>query len=264
MKLKQLLLFVLCLGAFACSTESTNTQEEPTNDNTLVKKIVFDAGTADEYPVNYNYDGNKLTSVDYGGGYKNVYTYDANDNLIKDEYFEANELSASIALEYSTDNKINKFTETFLEPSGLNDRQYEYIFNYNNDGTITMEVYVNYNNTSFELDETETITFEGMNLKEISYDDGFTITYAYDDKNNAFKNIHAIEVLNILSENEFGAFIPGTTNNITSYVESGAFAGNENDTYEYTYNDQNYPITGTITFQYGSYSEVSTIDFYYE
>lgn len=265
MKLKHILLFTSCITLFACSTESSTTEEE-TNDPTLLKKIVFNIGTADEFTDTFNYNGNKLTSVDYEDNSKNVYTYDDNDFLIKDEYFEEGTLVASVALEYNSDDQIASYTETFSESSGLDDRQYRKVFTYNNDGTLTNEVYVNYSNTGFELSWTETIILEGNNIAEISDDEGYNISYTYDDKNGAYKNIHAIEILNILSENEFGALIYGNTNNIASYVESDTSSSfYYNDTYEYTYNDENYPKTCIYTSQYDNQEEdVETIEYFYE
>lgn len=267
MKFKQLLLIAMSIIAFSCSTESVDNQEEETTDSTLLKKIVYNKGTSDEYTEVFNYiDGNKLKSVDAGDGYKNVYTYDENNNLVKDEFFESGKLIASVVLEYNSDKKIAKYTETFFEGSGLDDRQYEKVFTYNNNDTITNEVYVNYSNSGFELGWTETITLDGKNIAEILHDNGYKITYKYDGKNNAFKNIHSIEVLNILSENEFGSIIYGNTSNILTYVESDtSISDNYNDKYEYTYNENNYPITCTYTSIYGNGSEdIETIEYFYE
>ncbi|MFH4965267.1 hypothetical protein V8G69_09720 [Gaetbulibacter sp. M235] len=270
MKLNQFLLFTLCLTFFACSTESTDTpEEENPADNTLLKKIIYNKGTVDEYSETYNYNGNKLISVvgtDGSEEWKNVYTYDDNDNLIKDDYFDADGHIASVVLEYNSENKIATYTETFLESSGLGDRKYKSVFTYNNDGTLTNKVYVSYSNSDFELGWTETITLNGKNIAEIADDEGYKISYGYDDKNGMFKNIHAIEVLNILSENEFGAYIYGNTNNIVSYVESDtSISGNYNDKYEYTYNEKNYPKTCIYTSQYGNgYEDIETIEFFYE
>ncbi len=266
MKLKHILLFTSCITFFACSTESSTSEEEETNDSTLLKKIVYDIGTADEYTETLNYNGNKLTSVDYGDNSKNVYTYDDDNYLVKDEYFNEGTLEASVALEYNSDDNIASYTETFFESSGLSDRQYKKMFTYNNDGTVTNEVYINYSNSGFELSRTETIILDGGNIVEISDGEGYSISYTYDDKNGAFKNIHAIEILNILSENEFGALLYGNTNNIASEIESDtSISDNYNNIYEYTYNENNYPITCIYTAQYGDQEDdVETIEYFYE
>lgn len=267
MKLKQILLFTLCITFFACNTEPVNNPEEEqeTTDNTLVKKIIYNKDTADEYIEIFYYDGNKLISVDAGDGDKSVYTYE-NDNLVKDEYFDGGILNASVTLEYNADETLASFIETFFEDSGLDDRQYKHVVTYNNDGTITNEIYGNYDNTGFELDYIETIILDGENIAEISDEDGFKTSIEYDDKNNAFKNINAIEILNILSENEFGALIYGNTKNIISYLESdSSTSDNYNDSYEYTYNEKNYPISSIYTSKYGDDIEnIETIEYFYE
>jgi len=87
MSLKQFFIFGIIIFIFSCNTEPTDAPYEETNDSTLLKRIIYNKDTADEYSETFNYNGNKLISVDYGDGSKNVYTYE-NDNLIKDEYFQ--------------------------------------------------------------------------------------------------------------------------------------------------------------------------------
>ncbi len=269
MNLKHLLLLIFCVGLFNCETESTDPLEpEMETDNTLIKRIVFNEGTSDEYTEVYSYtDGNKLMSVDDGFGFKNEFTYDG-DFLVKDNAFINGELAASVDIVYNSDEKIASYTETFFEPSGLDDRKFRNDFTYNNDGTLTNKHYVNFSNSGFELDYTETIILDGngKNIIEISDNDDYKVSYTYDDKNNAFKNIHAIEVLNILGENEFGAIIYGNTNNIISLVENGTpGSGLYNDKYEYTYNENNYPKTCIYKSSYdGVPEDIETLTFYYE
>tara|TARA_R110002049_G_scaffold1498_1_gene11613 strand:- start:39725 stop:40480 length:756 start_codon:yes stop_codon:yes gene_type:complete len=247
---------------FCFSTESTDPDDD--TDNTLVKKIVYDKGTDSEYTETFNYDGNKLISVDNGDGWKNVYTYE-NDNLVKDECFVDDVLQASVTLDYNLDEKIATYTETFTEDSGLGDRKIKHVFTYNNEGTITDEVYISYLNTDFELDRTKIITLNGKNISKIA-DGTYSTTYTYDDKNGAFKNIHAVEVLNILSENEFGSLIYGNTNNMTSFIENDTnTSDNYNNTYEYTYNDKNYPKIGVYKSVYGGIEDdIENVEFFYE
>ena len=279
MKLNYLLLITLCVTLIACNTETIDAvdeeieeieeveETEETTDNNLIKRIVYNKDTAEEYTDTFNYDGNKLTSVDYGDGYKNVFVYDEKNNIVKDEYYSENVLAAYTVLEYDTENKLTKFTETFLEPSGLDDRQYENVFTYNNDGTITKEVYVDYSNSGFELSWTETIIFNNKNITNVKdNDDSTEYIYTYDDKKGMFENIYAIEILNQLSENEFGPYIYGNTNNITSNIEK--YENHESgDLTEYTYGDDGYPETALYKSIYDGVideDQTETIDFFYE
>ncbi|WP_242206199.1 hypothetical protein [Aestuariivivens insulae] len=275
MKLNLQLLLVLSCLILSCNIEPVNsegdlseTQDEPT-DGILLEKIIHDKGTPNEYTETFNYNGNKLMSVvgtDGSEEWKNVYTYDNNDNLVKDDFFDADGHIASVVLEYNSNGKVASYIENFFEPSGLSDRKYKKIFTYNNDGTITNKVYVDYLNSGFELKWTETITLNEKNIIKILDDDGYKIDYTYDNKNNAYKNIHAIEVLNILSENEFGSIIYGNTHNVIKYVESdSSISDNYNDTIEYTYNEKNYPKTAIYTSKYGNQiEEVYTMDYFYK
>ena len=274
MKLNYLLLIAFCITIFACNTESIDSNDEeipeeteqPT-DGILIKKIVYNEGTTDEYTDTFNYDGNKLLSVDYGDGYKNVFTYDENNNIIKDEYFSDNKLTAYTELEYDNENKLTKFTEIFLPSSGLDDRQYENIFTYNNDNTLTKEVYTDYSNSGFEFSWTETILFDNKNITNVKHNDDSTeYVYTYDNKKGMFENIHAIEILNLLSENEFGPYIYGYTKNITSNIEK--YENHESgELTEYTYNEDDYPETAIYKSIYEGLideDQTETIEFYYE
>ncbi len=262
MKLNQALLFALCITFLNCSTESSGNPDEENMDSTLLKKIVYNKDTDDEYTEIFNYDGNKLTSIDYGDNTKNVYTYDDNNHLVRDDFFSEGVLEATVILDYNVNEKVATFTETFFETSGLSDRKYKHDITYNNDGTFTDVVSVSYSNAEFESHRTETITLDGgNNISKIkTEDDDFQISITYDDKNNMFKNVHAIEVLNILSENEFGALIYGNTNNMTSYTESGASFNNK-ETFEFVYNEKGYPISA-ISTSIGESDD--TLEFIYE
>lgn len=267
MKLKQVLLFTLCITFFGCSSESDGepNPNPDSEDSTLIKRIVYNGGTEYEYTETFNYDGNKLTSLDYGDDTKNIYTYN-NGNLVKDDYFLEGILQASTSLQYNSNGKLSTYIETFYEASGLGDRKYKHNIVYNNDDTITNEVYVSFSGSDFELDYTETITLNKKNITKIADNEENEINYSYDTKNGVFKNIYAIEVLNILSENEFGALIYGNTNNVTSYIESDSDSSdNYNDRYEYVYNDKDYPKTGIYTSEYGTIDEdIETLEYFYE
>lgn len=267
MKFKQLLLIAMSVIAFSCSTESVDNQEEETTDSTLLKKIVYNKGTSDEYTEIYNYiDGNKLASIDAGDDYKSVYTYE-DDKLVREDTYFDGELSAYVTIEYNSEDKLAKLIEYWFESSGLSKRAYKQIFTYNNDNTITREVFRGDHSSQTEISYTETISFSGKNISRLKHhDDSIEYIRTYDNKNGMFKNVYAIDILNILSENEFGPYIFGNTNNITSDIES--YNNNENEEItEYTYNDNGYPKTAIIKYNYyGTIDEslTDTVDYFYE
>ncbi|ULC58091.1 hypothetical protein MBM09_09180 [Flaviramulus sp. BrNp1-15] len=271
MKLNYFLLITLCLTLFACSTESTDTPNEETPEETeqptdgiLLKRIV-ETYEGETYTTTFTYDGNKLITYDEGDGWKNIFTYE-DEKLVREDQFAENELNAYVILEYNTDGSLSNFREYFLEPSGLGGIVTKNIFEYNTDNTITQTIYRGDATSQTDFSHTYIITMQNDNIKSI-VDSHDSYSYEYDDKNGVFKNIHNIEILNILSENEFGALIFGNTNNV---INANDFEGSDeyNETYEYTYNDNSYPVSATWTSTYdgsfGSYEDVSTIEFFYE
>ncbi|HEX9601734.1 MAG TPA: hypothetical protein VF985_09600 [Mariniflexile sp.] len=262
MNLKHILLFGIFIAFFSCSTDSTDNPDEETDDSTLLKQTIETDSEGEVYTTNFTYDGNKLISVISDGGYKNIYTYE-NDNLVREDQYIEGELVAYVILEYNSEGKVSIYTESFLEASGLSPRKYKHIFTYNDGGTITNEVYTSYSDSEFELDWTEIITLDGKNIIKVDSSDD-TISYTYDNKNGAFKNIHAIEVLNLLAENEFGSLIYGNTNNATSIkYEYSSYVNIE--TNEFSYNDNNYPKKSIYKdFYDGSIQYETTIEYFYE
>ncbi|MDO5980712.1 hypothetical protein [Flavivirga spongiicola] len=260
---KSTLLFALCMVLFSCSSESTDNTNEPTNDSTLLKKTIETDSDGEKLTTNYTYDGNKLTNVIYDDGSKNTYTYE-NDKLIREDQFLEGELAAYITLEYNADKKVASFTEFWLEPSGIEGLVYKHVLTYNNDNTITNKVYRGDINSQTDLSVTQTITLDGKNITEIKDDNAgeYKLLYSYDNSNGIFKNIHAIEVLNLLSQNEFGAYINGNSNNVTSFIESSTSPNEFNkETFEYTYNNSGYPIAAKSYFD----GELDgSIEYFYE
>tara|TARA_R110002050_G_scaffold97971_2_gene203620 strand:+ start:5901 stop:6704 length:804 start_codon:yes stop_codon:yes gene_type:complete len=267
MKFKQILLFTLCITFFACSTESTENpdEKEETEDSTLLKKTIETDSDGITETTIYTYDGNKLISVDYGDGWKNVYTYE-NEKLVREDQYADNESVAYLTLEYNTNGKLSSIKEFFLEPSNLNGA-HKYILKHNNDNSINIEIYSGDFNSQTNLFTTYTFSYNGKNIFKIEDDDISSPEYynaIYDSKNGMFKNVNAIDVLNIITElSEFSAPLYGSTNNPTSIA--GIYHQESLDTFEYTYNDNNYPKTATYQDSYqGSINYTATIEYFYE
>ncbi|CAH8286351.1 hypothetical protein EV196_106265 [Mariniflexile fucanivorans] len=262
----QLLLFTLCITIFSCSTESLDNSEKETTDSTLLKKVIYDKDTEDEYIVTYSYDENKLTKLEGEDGYKNVYTYEG-DLLVKEESFLDGELGAYVTLEYNSVGVLVQYKEYWLDSSGLPESTYKHVLTYNSDKTITNDVYTGDHNSQTELYFTELISFDGKNISKLKDNDNVTeYLYSYDDKNGMFKNVHAIEVLNLLSQNEFGPYIMGNTNNIT--IDKEIYDQQSNHTTsEYIYNENDYPVSAINKYYNNGVldeQQTETINFYYE
>ena len=267
MKLQLTLLYFLAFIVLSCSTESTDTPDTPDdNDGVLIKKIIYNKGTSDEYTETYNYNGNKLISVDESDGYKTVYSYE-NDLLVKEENFFGGILGEYTTIEYNSEKKVIKLTEFWLEASGINGRTYEHRITYNDNNTFTDILYGKDLDTDFILWSTSLFSHEGKNITKIADDDGYELIFTYDDKNGIFKNIHQVEVLNLLSNNEFGSLIYSNTNNVTSFIEKddGRIEHYSKENYIYTYNDNGYPKNAILKSESdGETEEDETIEYLYE
>lgn len=267
MKLQQILLGTLTLIFLSCSTESTDSEDnKENNNNTLIKKIVYDLGTDEEEEGIFNYiDGNKLVSIDFGIENKSIYSYGDDGKLVKEEVYLEGELAVSVSLEYDGE-RLVKMLERWFEPTGIDERTLKHLYTYNDNGSITNNIYIGDHISQTEIFYSETIHYNNENIVRIKEIDGATeYNYSYDNKNGAYKNIHAIDILNILSENEFGPFILGNKNNITRSLETYENESSE-EIYEYTYNENGFPKSAVLKFYTdGVLDEESTqtINFYY-
>lgn len=261
---------MLCIAVFSCSSESTETpneEEQNNTDNTLLKRMVetYDGETS---TTTFTYDGNKLITYEESDGWKNVYTYE-NNKLVREDQYVDYELNAYLILEYNANGQLSSFKEYFLEPSGLGESVNNYILTHNNDNTISIDMYYGDENSQDEFYGTYTYYLNEKNISKIeSSVSSWSLTFNYDDKNGMFKNVHDIEVINITSQTEFGAYyIRGNTNNSLSRIDTDEY-GAATEAYEYTYNTNGYPKTATFTDSYegnmGTNEYVSTIEFFYE
>lgn len=258
MKLKQILLYALCTVTMACSKDSADKPEEP-NDSTLIKKIVYNEGTTDEETKVFTYEGNKLTTATHNYT-KNNYKYE-NDKLIRVDLFNNNKNEGYITIEYNAEGRIANYTEVLLNISKLGKLIYKSYFTYSGEKISTQKIYKEETNSEEKLLYTYTFTHNNKNYAKKS-DGDYEESFEYDDKKGVFRNIHSIEILNILSFTEFGLKIRGIANNVTRFVEKYNTRVGSDETYKYTYNSNDYPETAIAT--YIPYNETETIKYYYE
>ncbi len=262
MKLKQFLLIALSITFFTCNTESVDNPDEETTDSTLIKKIVYDKGTSDEYTATFNYDGNKLISVDAGDGYITKYIYE-NDKLVRINDLESNDLHAYVTIQYNIDEKIGSYI-IFFEKD--NDHAEKHIFTYNSDNTMTESVYYGTYAVQETFSYSSIITFEGKNIMNEKWDDDdIEYIYTYDDKKGALRNIQHIDIINLISVDFGGLAEYGSVNNVTSLKEIQDGTVNYFDEYEYIYDNNGYPKTSIYkTESRWGPEEDTTMDYFYE
>lgn len=245
MKLKQILLFALCISFFACSTESSSNDDEKENndDSTLLTKITEKVIGGDTFITNFTYNENKLINIKDNDGYETKITYSDNnitriDNLVDDELLEY------FTISYNSEDKLNSYKQ-FLFDIDDEDIAYNHILTYNNDNSIDVEILRGDFSSQTDPIGTTTYTIISSNITKISYDDiTDNETYEFDNENGIFKNILGFEVINFINiYSEFGFEIFGGNNNVTKITDEQDGWPTNSERFEYTYNEDRYPIS---------------------
>ena len=243
--MKNILYLFLAVTIFACSSDDDNSDTNDNNDNSSTNGLLVDTVqfsylvmsnqelTQEEGTYSYNYDGNKLVSIDFSiNGETGTINFTYNDN---------NQFSAVYSwggdyteYEYDELGRLTVYTYTDVDDNPPGNPSVSVAnFVYNQDGTVR----THYNNGNTEPTEISTFDQNG-NLISTTFIDGSnnneTRSYTYDNANSPFKNMtgHHFEGSYYYG---YPALFSGGNNALT--VE------NENNRYFYTYNDDNYPIS---------------------
>jgi len=203
----------------------------------------------------YSYSGNRLTSIDFGDGETDTFTYE-NGLLVRyDEVYndpDGNTDSSYTLLDYDSQDRL--ITETLYSQSNV--AYQKWTFAYNSDGTISVVGYMIDSSGNETVDEELDITLTNGNYV---YEDGGdnTAEFVYDTKNGAMKNVYANETLVLLG------IIDGLNNLVSeTYYDNGVEVTSEGSTITYTYNSDDYPITAQYDFE-GTAEDMSA-EFFYE
>lgn len=253
--MKNILCLFLAVTMFACSDDD-NSDTNDNNDNSSTNGLLVDTVqlsylvmtnqelTQEEGTYSYNYDGNKLVSVDFsinGETKTNNFTY--NDN----NQFSAVYNSSGDYIEYEYDElgrlTVRTYTDVDDYPTPVIRRS---VYLYNQDGTVRTR----YNDGNTEPTNISTFDQNG-NLISTTFIDGSNNTetryYTYDNANSPFKNMTGHHFEGTYSYGYPALFSGG--NNALTVV-------NENNRYFYTYNDDNYPISVNSTNGIYDYSNI--------
>ena len=245
-------LVVVLLGfLFLCNSCSTN-NSTGLNSN-LPKKIVTTESNGQQSITTYEYNDNKLVSSTLNTSgqiyiFNNTYT----GNLITNKETFANGLQI-YKDEYTYDLDKLVYGKTIDIVRSI---EYRAAYTNNSDNTIDI-VYSNYDmQTAIEtITSTAKMYFSNGNLikKEInnltSTPYTQTITYAYDGKNNPFKNVLGNRVIDYNSNNTITEYFTSTYQGSTPNTSN----------YSYTYNNAGFPTKKV----YSSSSTTSTTEYFY-
>ena len=250
--MKNFIYLFLAVTIFACSSDESDSNDNSSTNGLLVDTVQLSCLemsnqelTQVEFTSSYNYDGNKLVSIDFskinGETATTNYTYNDN-NQFSAVYFWGGDYEE---YEYDELGRLIVRTYTDVDESIIPVIRRS-VFLYNQDGTVRTR----YNNGNTEPTEISTFDQNGNLISTIFIDgsnNNETRSYTYDNANSPFKNMtgHFFEGSYSYS---FPALFSGGNNALT--VE------NENNRYFYTYNDDNYPISVNSTNGIYRYSNI--------
>lgn len=239
--------FSVAILITSCSSDDSSSDDEmdPPSNIVLLKSLIVTYDDGSTFTSNYTYSGNRLMGYTDSDGLDEVYTY-TGDLLTQIDEYEAGVLDTETLLEYDSNDRLIK--ETYVYSDGSSEMN-EFI--YNADGSITENEGAS-NQYSYTY-------ANGNRVTETSSDGNYDYTYTYDDKNNPFINVHQREVLDLIGEY-------ASLNNILSYVNNGGGPADDDFTSTFTYNSDDYPVSGTSTyFEFGSGNQVvESMQFVYE
>jgi len=238
---------VIALAIFAIVSCSDNDSNDVTNGGpVLLKKMVFTYDDGSQESAEYTYNGTKLATSTYSNGRKEITTY-TDDLITKVETYDNNELTGEELFEYDSDNRIVLHTTRYIDEN----IGYKNTFTHNNNGTISTEEFYGDALTQTRLASTGVLTVVDDNVMRHVFRYNGTPesveNFTYDSKNDPNKNVTGIKQYKI-------ATISGGVNNVLSHNDGAALF-----TTVYTYNSDNYPISGVQTNNVGE----GTLNIYY-
>lgn len=231
--MKKTLLLLSVFAAFSCSSsDDSNPEKENPNQTSLkgklksinlieygkseytygsngyVSKVVFKEDNGIEYSTVYNYEGNKLTSINYlengvvkhgtnfvysgdlitkstgneqGQVDQRVYTYDSYNNLAKEEYYLDGKLSQTVTFTHVNGNVIRRLANSI---GGVYNTSYEYDNKNTPHSTAFTTAYlkINYegkNNVIKENNDTYQYEYNSNNFPTKKYEKGNVSEFEY-------------------------------------------------------------------------------------
>ncbi|MEC5395341.1 hypothetical protein [Bergeyella sp. RCAD1439] len=254
--MKKYLLFpVLAVALTAC--DRNNDIVSPTeNIPILPVKIAYSQGNLNDTAI-MTYDGNKLKEIRREEG-STVLTFEYTGNLISKITEKGEDKLTVTSFEY-TNGKLAKVSSKGNENDGEYLTEYNTLYNYNGDGTITANQtettssngYTNTKNITFRYTLTNGQTTQCTKTIVSEYNTFYeTNTFTYDTQNSIFKNVAGFNEISFALLEELGDSFSSTANNFASIVSTSSSGSTYESKYEYTYNASGYPTKLDLTFTY--------------
>jgi len=243
-------LAAIALFMVSCSDDDSNSTNQ---ENAVLVKKMIDSSEDGVLTTVLTYDGNKITTSVTDDGSSTEYTY-ANGLLVKQESFYNDTTFEKTTYQYNSNNKLES-SVVFYYSVDADPYAVKSVYTYNSDTSISAALYEGNENSQTEFYGTRTITLSNGNITKYStLEEGATqpieYTMTYDAKNNPNKNVFANDVMVLAS-------LTGGNNN--TLTESSNMLGSFTTTYEYTYNNNNYPTK--LIMNEGGF--ISNIEYFY-
>lgn len=239
------LLYLFSAVALTLTSCSNDEDSNSSSSSVLLTKIIETFEDNSTLTTEFVYSGTKLVRMtDDDGRFEFTYT---NDLITQVKYYESNTLLQTETYQYDGNGKVTTY---ILIDNIDTDWGNKETYTYNANGSVSVNYYSGDAFSQTNLDRTATITFSNGEVNQISFSDGKTITYSYDDKNNPFKNVTGFDKINFCNQEGTGVL-----RNIIQEDDSTDF---EDISTTYTYNSNDYPVTSTETG-----FEVTTAQYFY-
>jgi len=238
----------------SCSNDSDHQ-----NNNSILPKTITsrDSDNISQDITTINYDGNKIVNL-LAKSLKIDYSYEG-DKIVTQRRYYLNGEKKSKYYEATYSYANDKLHKVSLSDHG---REKEYVYTYNNDGTIKKQTYELGNKISLDKNGEEIFFVVDGNIVKSEYNWGgdqsdivTTCIYEYDLKNNVFKNITGLNLLldqadflseiNIFSGNNVIRHKVSTIQGPLSNIQFEFYSNKM----KYEYNKKGYP-TKKITYDY--------------
>jgi len=239
------LLFIFSLLTFLISCTPKDSDSSASG-VVLLKKLTSDV-MGNHVVYNFNYNGNQLTKVTFDSytpnhtaGYYN-YTY-ANNFITEISKFDA--VNHNTEKSIFTYNNLDQLTQVVKLDLDHNTGT-KTIYAYNTDGTVDATSYkgtaVDQNNL---ISSSQKYYILNNDIVKIDYiGDGLvsTMEFHYDAAKNPTQNILGMDKIKLDTYNSEGLF--GMTKNITKVKTTFLSNDSNEDVFELSYNDKNFPIS---------------------
>jgi hypothetical protein len=260
--MKKLISLTFVLSLFILSCSSNDSQDNTAPGPVLVRKTITTSSQG-TVTTNINYNGNKIVNATSSNGEETKYYY-TGDLITKTETYSNNVLFRSVLYSYNSQNELI----SGVELNHNTNYGTKTILTYNSNGTISYNMYDGDLISQTWLWGTYTATLTNGEITSFKDENtNFVETCIYDLKNTTMKNVLGTEKLS----NSIGS---GTYRNIGgkfhNLVEQKTTPQTGNQyifrNIQYTYNSDDYPITGSRTTytSNGAITAVINISYFYE